>query len=443
MRIARILARLLNAMHLCTLVLVFALAGPAVAGGPATPKPATPPAASRLRVLVSTDIGGSDPDDYQSMVHLLVCADAFDIEGLVSSPFGPGQGSRATILQVIDKYAQDYPNLKTYSEQYPTPEALRAITKQGALSNPGYEGFGKATEGSSWIVTCARREDPRPLHVLVWGNISDLAQALHDAPDILPKLRVHFIGGPNKMWNVDSYDFLWVHCPTLHIIEDNSTYVGQFVGGNQSDDWGNKTFVRAHIAGRGALGEFFASLRGGALKMGDTPTVAGLLHGDPDDPSKPGWGGRFVRAWDGRKVTFDRITTEAEFAIPLPAGMTRNNTSTVSLDSRVPCAVENDGHVLRFRLSPKSARVWSYTFRSDFPGLDGTTGRITAVLPTPAQAATPSPTHPNWWTDDPDPALAERGTLGAKTVNRWRADFLRDFAARMQRCQAAKGTPKQ
>src|SRR5947209_6073939 len=39
----------------------------------------------RHRVLVSTDIGGTDPDDFQSLVHLLVYADHFDIEGLVSS----------------------------------------------------------------------------------------------------------------------------------------------------------------------------------------------------------------------------------------------------------------------------------------------------------------------------------------------------------------------
>ena len=32
-------------------------------------------AGHRYRVLVSTDIGGTDPDDFQSMVHLLVYAD--------------------------------------------------------------------------------------------------------------------------------------------------------------------------------------------------------------------------------------------------------------------------------------------------------------------------------------------------------------------------------
>ncbi|MBQ8582075.1 MAG: hypothetical protein IJ478_08355, partial [Alistipes sp.] len=45
----------------------------------------------RPRVLVSTDIGGPDEDDFQSMGHLLMFNDYFDLEGLVSSPsFGGG-----------------------------------------------------------------------------------------------------------------------------------------------------------------------------------------------------------------------------------------------------------------------------------------------------------------------------------------------------------------
>jgi hypothetical protein len=91
---------------------------------------------------------------------------------------------------------------------------LRRVAKQGAIDAAAGSGVGHATEGSEWIVTCARRPDPRPLWVLVWGGIEDLAQALHDAPDILPKLRVYFIGGPNKMWSVDAYDYVEPHHPT-------------------------------------------------------------------------------------------------------------------------------------------------------------------------------------------------------------------------------------
>ncbi len=39
------------------------------------------PADSRPRVIVTTDIGGTDFDDFQSLVQLLVYGDQVDIEG--------------------------------------------------------------------------------------------------------------------------------------------------------------------------------------------------------------------------------------------------------------------------------------------------------------------------------------------------------------------------
>ena len=101
---------------------------------------------ARQRVIVSSDIGGTDPDDFQSMAHLLVYADAMDLEGLIASPYGLGR--KRHILEVIDAYAQDFPNLQTHSSHYPTPGQLRAITKQGAPDGLGDPGFGDPTEGS-------------------------------------------------------------------------------------------------------------------------------------------------------------------------------------------------------------------------------------------------------------------------------------------------------
>ena len=54
----------------------------------------------------------------------------FDVEGLISSPYGPGR--REHLLQMIDRYAADYPQLKACSASYPSPVALRRIAKQGA-----------------------------------------------------------------------------------------------------------------------------------------------------------------------------------------------------------------------------------------------------------------------------------------------------------------------
>ena len=401
-------------------------------------------AGSRPRVVVSTDIGGTDPDDFQSTVHLLVYADVLDLEGLISSPFGPGR--KEHILQVIDCYDRDCANLKSHADRYPTPDALRAITKQGETEGAPYTGVRSATEGSEWIVKCARRNDPRPLHVLVWGGIEDLAQALHDAPDILPKLRVYFIGGPNKKWSVNAYNYIEEHHPALWMIEANATYRGWFVGGNQQGEWGNKGFVARHIAGHGALGDCFATQLKGTIKMGDTPSVARLIHGTPDDPMQPGWGGRFVRIWDGRKTVFDRLTTAAdqaevfgvtEFVLPKPEGFSARNTASMIFDRGVPVSAGVDeGQVLRFRFSPRDAKVWSYVIKSDFAGLDGRFGKFTAAPPPIERTGKPSTVHPNWWIDDPAPAAAEGVHPGAKSVNRWREEFLRDFAERMDRCKS-------
>lgn len=407
-------------------------------------------AGHRHRIVVSTDIGGTDPDDFQSMVHLFVYADSFDIEGLISSPYGPGRES--DIHTVIDVYARDYGNLSTYSDRYPSPDALRAITKQGAIETPGASGISTSTEGSEWLIRCARRADPRPLHVLVWGGIEDLAQALHDAPDILPKLRVYFIGGPNKKWSVDAYNYVEQNHPQLWMIEANATYRGWFVGGDQSGHWGNKEFVTQHIKGHGALGDYFSTQLKGTIKMGDTPSVARLLRGSSEDPTQPSWGGKYVPIWDGRKTSFDRLTTEAdvvevfgvtEFVLPNPeanlgAGSTSSRTEMI-FDRGVPTSIGVvDGNAIRFRFSPRDAKIWSYEIKSDHPKLNGLVGKFSAVPPPESRTRLRSTVHPQWWIDDPQPAAAEGVHPGAKSVNQWRVEFLRDFQLRMDRCQVPK-----
>ncbi len=403
---------------------------------------AAPHFPQRLRVLVSSDIGGTDPDDFQSMVHLFLYADMFDIEGLISSPYGPGRARH--ILEVIAEYEKDYPALRTFSTHYPKPSALRRITKEGALDSPGPAGVGAPTDGSRWIVHCARRRDNRPLHLLVWGGLEDLAQALHDAPDILPKLRVYFVGGPNKMCSVDAYDYIERAHPKLWIIESNATYRGWFTGGRQDGPWGNTAFVAQRLAGRGALGNYFATHLKGTIKMGDTPSVARLIHGAPEYPSQPGWGGRYVRIWDGRKSNFQRLTTEAdqaevfgvvEYAIPAPAGLTAQHKIRVMLDNRVPRPVTLDANKLHFRFSPRDAKQWMFRFESDFAPIHNVTAKFTSVPPPPERTSRPSTLHPNWWIDDPDPAAAEGVHPGARHVNQWRTEFLNDFAARIERCK--------
>ncbi len=403
-----------------------------------TPDKATPEA---MRVLVSSDIGGTDPDDFQSMIHLFLYADTLDIEGLISSPFG--FGGKKNILDVIDQYEKDYPNLVSYSDKYPTADSLRSITKQGATEVANYTGVGNSTEGSEWIIKCARRDDPRPLNLLVWGGIEDLAQALHDAPDILPKLRVYYIGGPNKKWTPDAYQYIADNHPNLWIIESNATYRGWFTGGDQSEEWSNTGFPEKYISGQGAMANFFMTQLDGTIKMGDTPSLAWLLKGDADDPSKPGWGGQYVRAWDRPYYLFTEMPSASdsiqEFSI-LEIALSLENYLPQLPEAKL--LVENqalagtflkDGRV-RFRFSPKSDKIFQFKVESNVAELNGKSGEVTVFIPPPHLAEQASEKFPNWWTDDPAPEYMEGKHIGAKTVSKWRKEYLTDFAQRIQRC---------
>lgn len=411
---------------------------------------------TKRRVVVSTDVGGTDFDDFQSLVHLFVYSDSIDIEGILSSPSGLGR--KENILQVIDHYEHDYPNLKTYSSDYPTPGYLRSISKQGETEIAPYAGYRHPTEGSEWIIRCARLDDPRPLHILVWGGIEDLAQALHDAPDILPKLRVYFIGGPNKKWSPDAYQYIASHHQNLFIIEANSTYRGWFVGGDQTGNLANDRFAPTSVAGRGALGDFFASgitFEGetrSVLKMGDSPSLAWTIDSpNTDDPSLPNWGGQFTRAWKRPYSLFNRLTSEQdtieafsilELALPIPVQTSANPTAEMQIENqRLPAYAAPDG-TLRIRFCPKAAKTFSYTIHSNLPSLDGKTGKITALNPSPDAAAHPSDEYANWWTDNPDPSLAIDDHQGAATISQWRKAFLEDFAIRMLRCVSPAPEPQ-
>lgn len=403
--------------------------------------------AERPRVIVSTDAGGTDYDDLQSLVHLLLYADVVEIEGLISSPYGPGRARH--IADVVDVYARDFPTLARRSAGYPTPETLRKAIFQGAIESAGAVGFGEPTAGSQRIVECGRQADPRPIWVLVWGGIDDLAQALHDAPDIRPRLRVHFIGGPNKKWSAPAYDFLVREHPHLWMIESNSTYRGWFVGGDQSGDLGNDSFVANCARGRGALGDYFAhgiAFRGETqtrLKMGDSPSLALLLHGDPDAPTCDSWGGAFVRAWNRDRLVWRRVPTAAdsvetfrvvELVIDSPTAAGADLKASLDLAGQ-PCpGTRDDRGAWHFWFCPKESRHWDFTIASDDPAIAGITGAFASHPAGAGRRDEPDARFPHWWTDDPDPTVAEGPHEGAKTVNRWRREFLADFADRLARC---------
>lgn len=401
----------------------------------------------RYRVIVSTDIGGSDPDDFQSMVHYLLYSDVLETEGLISSPWGAG--TVRDILEVIDQYEKDYPQLISHSATYPTPEYLRSVTKQGTLGFAPFKGYGTRTEGSDWIIQCARKEDSRPLYVLIWGLLEDLAQALHDDPEIKDKLRVYYIGGPNKKWGLNAYEYIRENFPNLWMIENNSTYRGWFNGGNQEGDLGNQTFVQSHALGHGALGDYFAKHLGGIIKMGDTPSVTYLLKGTPEAPEQPSWGGSFVRVGNHPKTVFRRNTTEAdkievfEVLELVYEGPDLGEPKDEPVFTLVAENQEFEGFYCgygeyRVRYMPKAQGIYSYQIKSDIPQLDGQSGAFTCAEETATGWIGEESRYPQWWSDVLDPNYEFELHKGAVTVSKWREEYLKDFQARFDRVLPVK-----
>ncbi|GAA0880403.1 DUF1593 domain-containing protein [Algoriphagus jejuensis] len=395
---------------------------------------------SKPRVLISSDIGGTDPDDFQSMIHLLMYADQVELEGLISSPFG--EGSKKDILDIIGLYEQDYPQLLAHAPQLPSPNSLQAITKQGEKEAAPFKGYASATEGSEWIIQCAKKKSDQPLWVLVWGGIEDVAQALHDAPEIKEKIRVYWIGGPNKKWSINAYSYIAEHHPDLWMIEANATYRGWFMDEDSPLDVKGDAFHDNYIQGRGAMGKDFINYYKGEIKMGDTPSLAYLLNGNPDDPTGESWGGSFERIdRSSRNVFVDGSTLEdtvaaygtIEWRFTGPELSVSEDSVLFELEVQNqiwPGFYLGDG-IYGVKYSSKKPEKGSYKTSSAIAELDGLTGSYVSIDPWPG---TPSPDdyplRPNWYSDRKDPALFIKDQQGAKTISKHRKEFLLDWAER-------------
>lgn len=258
-----------------------------------------PPVDPRPRVLISTDIGGGDEDDAQSLIHALLYADEVRLEGLIASRgAGRGYGRTERIIQTIRSYEKDYPNLVAHSDKYPTPGYLMSIVRQGRKDVQPAEGYSVPTAGSDFIIQAASKQGDSPLLVLVWGSSTDVAQAIHDAPFIKPNIRLYTIGAHQDDPNARNYirnnhkDLVW--------IEAKESFRGMYLTGlNSRDRYGNVGFVSQVMRPAGNLGGLFVTVsksinvNDNGIKMGDTPSFLFAINGDFNDPSKPSWGGQF------------------------------------------------------------------------------------------------------------------------------------------------------
>lgn len=102
------------------------------------------------------------------------------------------------------------------------------------------------------LVKAARHRDTagRPLWVVTGGSLSDVSRALHDAPDIVRKIRLYSIGSWNTAQDPASRRRVR-RIPNLWWIEANSSFRGVYKGGNQTGQYNDITLVSDHIAKAG------------------------------------------------------------------------------------------------------------------------------------------------------------------------------------------------
>ncbi|RMD75063.1 MAG: DUF1593 domain-containing protein, partial [Lentisphaerae bacterium] len=291
------------------------------------------------RLIVLADMG-NEPDEMQQMIHMIMCSNEFDVEGLipVTGKFlRPEQKNPYRRVlhpelfhQIIDAYAKVLPNLRIHAQGWPEPDYLRSIVKTGQTEY-GMKGVGegKSSPGSELIIQAAMKPDPRPLWIVINAGSNTLAQALFDfrrthspaeTAALIKKLRVFENGAQDNAgaWICSQF-------PEIHWIRSNyQTYAYGGPGARDSqgrpicpgpNSWlpypatpeGQHRWAEQHIMrDHGPLGAIFpyrsfkkhgkehlAFIEGG----GTTPWLGLVNRGlfDQDHPWWGGWSGRFTR----------------------------------------------------------------------------------------------------------------------------------------------------
>lgn len=196
--------------------------------------------ADNSRIIVLSDIGGSDPDDQQSMVHLLTLLDRIDLEGIIYQHawVSFNKGNEVTVTEkIFDAYEKVWPNLQIHSKGFPEAKALRQLTRHGqkeaAMKGVGE---GKDSPGSEWIIQMVDKDDPRPVWITTWSGINTLAQALwkvrntrtpNEVKKFVQKIRVYDILGQD-----DAGAWIVTQFPELIYIRNKAVY-----GWAPDDNW--------------------------------------------------------------------------------------------------------------------------------------------------------------------------------------------------------------
>lgn len=344
------------------------------------------------RVIVTCD---PELDDHNSLIRYLLFSTDFDTEGIIyaSSQFhwkGDGKGttqyipgreySRAGrdlgpqthwrwaegerfIDEDVEAYAQVYPNLKAQNPNYPDPEYLKSIIREG---NVWFEGeMDHDSPGSDLIKQVLLDEDPRPVFIQVWGGPSTASRALKsieeeysgtpewddihakvsakakfclsgqqdttyrtyvraawpDVESIILNAGVISLGYGAKRGVLDQADTLYFSPDwTMENIKSKGVFGQmyrvwgdgkQMAPGDFTDYFGQKGFTAAELVAQGYWVWSPPQPEGNFISEGDTPMYLNLIGNGLRAWEDQAWGG-----WAGRKKTLTEEEQKAGFTSP-------------------------------------------------------------------------------------------------------------------------------
>ena len=315
-------------------VLVLALIGPV-----------TFAAEPRLRLIIETDAGG-DPDDEQSFVRLLVCANEFDIEGIIANRpkardgenKNPVRNGLGIVQAHVNAYGECYPNLVLHDSHYPKPELLLARTVAG---------YDDVDDGVQLIIRAVDADDPRPVWFSNWGTDNGAAEScLKRALDrVLRERGAQGYETFKSRLRLSSADKFGEHTTNIqppfpfwldasHPPLDGKRWYHRFSALTATA--GGFNIKRDVRTGHGPLGPLYPVNTGLKQKEGDTMMFLYLLPTGMNDPLKPSWG-----SWGGRYGHNEAFPGKAYYW----ANQTDNWTGTTNRDntlSRWAAALQND-----------------------------------------------------------------------------------------------------
>ncbi|SCP99383.1 nucleoside hydrolase [Anaerobium acetethylicum] len=141
------------------------------------------PDSKKIRVIIDTD-ACAEGDDQFAIVHALLTP-KFEVVGIVAEQFGSSEGQNSM--------EKSYEEIKRILQLTGLEGKIPVF--RGAKSALNDEKTANISEGASFIVEEALKDDYRPLFVLNMGAITNLASAYLMNPEIADKLLAVWIGG--------------------------------------------------------------------------------------------------------------------------------------------------------------------------------------------------------------------------------------------------------